>query len=305
MKIGTKEWADGVKAAMRKRHGLKDGQDVGITVMPADVAVDKLDPMIFTATITKRVLDRDGEVVLPTGGIFTEFDMSGAIFWNHDYDRPVASPVGKLLRDKETITAKARFMERPDGSQGEFLPDYARSFVASQSKVGKAAGVSIGFISLEERKPTSKDKDDFGPDVRNVITKWKMLEWSIAPVQANQESYVTAVGKSIGGPACKALFGVDVPVEEPKAEPKAKAKKHDPAITDAARRKARAAMSVADATRTAKAVRQAVAVAKSARQANVRADRIKANNAHRSELAMVGDYAKAKTRGELWVGQYG
>ena len=303
MKIGTKEWYDGVKDAIRKRHGIKDGDDVGLAVMPAEVAVDKTDPMLFSATITKRVLDRDGEVVLPSGGIFTEFDASGAIFWNHEYDRPVASPVGRLIRDTDTITAKARFMERPEGSQGEFLPDYARAFVTSQAKVGKAAGVSIGFIVLEERKPTAKDKDEFGPDVRNVITKWKMLEWSIAPVQANQDSYVTAVGKSIGGAACKALFGVDVPDIEPEPQPEP-AKPEPKPDTSRAQKAARTALVTPDAVRQAKAIREAVAAAKAAR----RAARATASKARREregrELALVGDYAKAKARGELWVGQY-
>ena len=312
MKIGTKEWYDGVKAAIRKRHGLKDGDNVGMTVMPADVAVDKSDPYLFTATITKRVLDRDGEVVLPAGGQFSEFDASGAIFWNHDYALPVASPVGRLARDNDSITAKARFMERAEGTQGEFLPDYARSFVASQAKVGKAAGVSIGFIVLEERKPTAKDKEEFGPDVRNVITKWKMLEWSIAPVQANQDSYVTAVGKSIGGAACKALFGVDVPEDQLKGDKpgeqdtklESKGTKPDPAITDAARKSARTALVTDDAVRQAKTVRAALAAAKAARRTKRQAGRKQRRADYNRELALVGEYAKAKSRGELWVGMY-
>lgn len=307
MKIGTKEWYDGVKAAIRKRHGLKESQDVGMTVMPADVAVDKSDPYLFSATITKRVLDRDGEVVLPSGGIFTEFDASGAVFLNHEYDKPIASPVGELVRDKDSITAKARFMERPDGAQGEFLPDYARAFVTSQAKVGKAAGVSIGFIVLEERKPTAKDKDEFGPEVRNVITKWKMLEWSIAPVQANQESYVTAVGKSIGGKACKALFGVDVPADvpdDPKTPAKPKDKQPDPRVTDAARKTARAALAKDDAVRQAKTLRSALAAAKAAKRAKRKAGKRKSQASYHRELAMSGEYAKSKSRGELWVGQY-
>lgn len=306
MKIGTKEWHDAVTAAMRKRHGVKDDQSVGLTVMPADVDVDKSDPYLFSATITKRVLDRDGEVVLPSGGIFTEFDTSGAIFWNHEYNRPVASPVGELTRDKDTITAKGRFMERAEGSQGEFLPDYARAFVTSQAKVGKAAGVSIGFIALEERKPTTKDKEEFGPDVRNVITKWKMLEWSIAPVQANQESFVTAVGKSIGAPACKALFDVDLPDVEPEPDP-APAEDNPskpPRDTESARKAARSAMARDGAVRQVKMIRSAVAAAKSAREAKRRAAAKRRREAQHRDLSMVGEYARAKSRGELWVGQY-
>lgn len=297
---GTKQWADAIVAAMRKRHGLKDDDALGVAVMPAEVSVDESDPLVFSARITKRVLDRDGEVVLPAGGIFTEFDASGAVFWNHDYDRPVASPVGGLAKSNDYIDAKARFMERPDGSQGEFLPEYARSFVASQAKAGKAAGVSIGFIPLEQRKPTAKDKQEYGPEVRNVITKWKMLEWSIAPVQANQDAYVTAVGKSIGSQACKALFGVEVDAPDPEGDTPA-----PPPPDDAhARLKARTALAAAQARHTASVARKAVEAARKARR-EAKAQRLRGHaEAERQMIEDAAMYAKAKLRGELWPGQF-
>jgi hypothetical protein len=232
--INTKEWRDGIVESLRNRHAAtlsKIEKDTGrkaepsLVVMPAEVTADKGDPMLFTARITKRVLDRDGEVVLPSGGQFADFDKSGAIYWNHDYDRPVAVPVGKLAKTDEHIEAKARFIARVEGQQGDFLPDYARAFVKAMGEAGRSAGVSIGFVPLEERQPTEKDVKEYGEHVRNVITKWKLLEWSIAPVQANQDAYVTAVGKSIGDKACKALFGrtpklVIMEPDPPKSAPK-------------------------------------------------------------------------------------
>lgn len=281
-KAGTEEWRDSIKARMRKRHGLKQDDNVGLTVMPAEVAVDSADPLLFTARITKRVLDRDGEVVLPSGGIFTEFDKSGAIFWNHEYDLPVAVPMGEIKSTPDHVLARARFIERVEGQQGEFMPDYARAFVAAMGKANRSAGVSIGFVPLEERRPTSKDKQDYGPDVRNVITKWKMLEWSIAPVQANQESYVTTVGKSIGNAACKALFGVEPEPERPELD----------------------VSHVVERIERVKAERQYLQKL----QDRVKRERVKRDRLRLAKriarMKAAPDLAIAKARGELYPGQY-
>ena len=206
---------DSLKTAMRKRHKLADDAPLAIKVLPADVRPDDTDHHLFSATITQNISDRDDEAVLPIGMIAKDFDTSGAIFWSHDYQQPVAIPVGKLVKTADSVTAKARFMERPAGYVGEFFPDFARAFVTQMSKAGRKPGVSIGFIPIESRKPSAKDRAAYGDQCRNVITRWKLLEWSIAPVQANPESYVTAVGKSIGPAACKALFGVELKEEAP------------------------------------------------------------------------------------------
>ena len=47
----------------------------------------------FTAVITAETLDRDGEVLIPSGMNSKEFEQNPVLFWNHDY----ALPVGKSL----------------------------------------------------------------------------------------------------------------------------------------------------------------------------------------------------------------
>jgi len=233
-KVGSPEWLENVKAIIRDRHGLKSDQDVRLTSVAADFGEDGSDDGAFTARITHNISDRDKEVILPGGGDFSDFDRSGIVAWNHDYDRPVAIP-GKISKDSESVYCRARWFERPEDWEGEWHPDFARSFVQQMRSAGKAAGVSIGFIPTEARRPSKKDVELYGDDVENVITRWKLLEWSIAPVQANPEAYVTAVGKSLGSAACKALFGVEPPREPvkraakiyffsdpPKPEPKRK-----------------------------------------------------------------------------------
>lgn len=278
---GTKAWHDRVLAGLRRKYG----PDARLATISAKMDADAADPFLFTARITKEVLDRDGEVLLPGGMDATDFDRSGAVFYNHDYDKPVAVPVGKLQKTAEAIIGRARFMERVEGDTGNFLPDYVRSFVSTMARAGRSAGVSIGFAPVESRVPTKKDREVYGPDITRVFTRWKLLEWSIAPVQANQEAYVTAVGKSLDAAVCKSLFGtapalvpsevgIDMPVPD-MSQVKLTADLHR--VAKAIRRKARAARQ--------RARRDAVE-----RRAKMIADAPK--------------IARAKMRGELYVGQY-
>lgn len=197
---------------IRRRHDLGDGDPVDVKSLQAKVDMGDSDPHRFTARITAATLDRDKEVLLPSGMIATEFEKIGAGFWNHDYDRPVLIPDGQPEQKGNVIVAKGRFMKRPDDFVGDFFPDFVRAFVTQMAKAGRAAGVSIGFIPVESRRPSKKDLETFGSDLKVVFTKWKLLEFSIAPVPANPEAYVMAVGKRIGRKGLRLLFPeADVP----------------------------------------------------------------------------------------------
>ena len=191
-------------------------------LLKAEFKADASDPYAFTATISTSGLDRDREVLLP-GGIRTgAFDASGSIFWNHDYDRPIAIPSGPLKVTDGAVIGKARFLERPDDHVGEWFPDTVRAYVSQANAAGRGVGVSVGYIEKAHRRPSKKDKADFGAEVVNVVTEWPITEWSIAPVQANTQAMVTAVGKGLVTPECvKALFDVDVatPTEPVKPRP--------------------------------------------------------------------------------------
>jgi hypothetical protein len=285
---GTKAWHDRVLSKLRSKYG----ENAGLKSINAKMDTDPADPLLFTARITKSVLDRDGEVLLPGGMDASEFDVSGGIFWNHDYDRPVAVPVGKMQKNADAVIAKARFMERVEGDNGSFLPDYARSYVTAMAKAGRSAGVSVGFIGLDYRNPTKKDREDFGESVTRVYTRWKLLEWSIAPVQANQDAYVTAMGKSLDPVVCKSLFGFEPEVVAPADAPASSAETVAVADPDLSMVKA-----LVDLRREVKAMRR-----------EQRAERLreqKAADARRAaQLKMLPRLAMAKARGELWVGQY-
>ncbi len=184
---------EAAKTVMRERHGLAANTPIEIKTVPMELISDGTGHR-FKARITTDTLDRDGEVMIPQGMDASEFSKTGAIFWNHNYDLPVAKPVGKMVRTKGFVDSEAEFATRPDDYQGEFFPDFARAMVNQ----GIVKGVSIGFIPVEVRSPSKKDVEEYGDDVRRVHSKFRLLEWSIAPVQCNPDAMIQqAISKGI------------------------------------------------------------------------------------------------------------
>jgi hypothetical protein len=178
---------------IRERHKLDETDDVQVADLCAkSIKQTDEDTHTLTATISTEMMDRDHEVVIAGGMKATNFLKTGAVFWNHNYNLPVAKAI-KLRPSKSHIESTAKFAKRPSGFGGDFFPDFARAMVQQ----GVVKGVSIGFIPKEMRNPTDKDKENFGDDLINVISKWELLEWSLAPVQSNPDALVSAVGKAV------------------------------------------------------------------------------------------------------------
>lgn len=212
---------DDIKAQLRKRHNLKDNADVHLISTKLLVSEVAGDPYKFTARITTDALDRQDEVVIPSGGSFAEFLTSGAWFWNHDYSAPVGFPdkTKQIIKSDSFVECGGIFMKRPEGWQGDFMPDFVREFVCQGVAAGINPGVSIGFIPVESRRPTKSDVARFGEGVAMVHSKWKLLEVSIAPVQANQEAVITAVGKGLIKAHIAKAVGYVVPEAPPSPPP--------------------------------------------------------------------------------------
>jgi hypothetical protein len=198
--------------AIRQRHKLDESKKV--LVLSPKVALKAMphNQHAFTARITTDSLDRQDEVVLPAGGNLNDFYASGCIAWNHDYDHPVGFPNRDkgLTQTDNYIECGGTFMKRPDDYQGEFFPDFARAFVQQAVEAGINPGVSIGFMPIESRIPTKADKSRWGSGIQMVHSKWKLLEFSIAPVQANQDAVVTAIGKGLITKSVAKAVGYDV-----------------------------------------------------------------------------------------------
>jgi len=212
--IGTENWRIEACRNLARRHD-KDASRVRIKVIPAQINQDQSNDHRFTARITRQIIDRDREVVLPSGILLRDYQVSGAIHWSHDFDRPIGIG-GHVKRVGDALVAEGEFLRRPADYKGDFFPDFARAFVTQMVAAGKNPGVSIGFEILDSRRATPKDKKDFGEQVEIVTTKANLLEWSIATVPANPQAFVTSVGKSLDRPTLKALFpNISLGTDEP------------------------------------------------------------------------------------------
>ena len=167
----------------------------------ADLTVVDDDRTVLAAISTIGV-DRDGEVLIPQGCDATDFTKSPTVFYNHDYGLPVGRCEG-IRRTDKAIHAKTRFATRPPDYQGQWLPDSVFALLQQ----GVINGFSVGFLPIEGRNPSKKDRQQFGPRVRHVYSKWKLLEYSVAPLPANQDALVLAVSKGIvSADAARKLF---------------------------------------------------------------------------------------------------
>jgi len=163
----------------------------------------------FTATITAETLDRDGEVLIPSGMNSKEFDRNPVLFWNHDYAKPVGRALGLKRREKD-IVGEFVFAKKPDGYVGEFFPEVAAALVGQ----GIVNAVSVGYVPEEGgvRKATDIDRKRYGEATTTIFSRWKLLEVSLAPLQANPDALITAVRKGLVSPiAAKQFFGVEPP----------------------------------------------------------------------------------------------
>lgn len=185
----------------RRKLTEKDAARVKVlnTQMAVSEAGTVTDPYKFTARITTDAVDREGEVVVPAGGDLTEFMACGMLFSNHDYTKPIGFPnkLKTVVRGDRFIELGMMFM-RDDAEA-----DKARNLVTQAMGAGINAGVSIGFLPIESRKATRGDIAKYGEGVQVVHSKWKLLELSIAPVQANQEAVIVAIGKGLARPVVK------------------------------------------------------------------------------------------------------
>ena len=173
----------------------------------SDITIGTDDERSFVAKLTTARLARDNEVLLPQGLNAKDYEANPVIYWNHDYSKP---PVGLCLglkRSSNHWSAKGRLAARPENHVGEWLPDTLHSLM----KQNILRGVSVGFDPFESRRPTDRDKQEFGPEIQTVYAKWHLLEYSLCGLMANQDALVEAVSKGVvSRENAKSIFDVDV-----------------------------------------------------------------------------------------------
>lgn len=143
------------------------------------------------AAISTISVDRDGDVLLPSGLRADEFRRNPVVLLGHDAG---SLPIGKAVRIRQTpnaVMAEMEFAERPAAhpDAAEWVPDT----VYDLFKQGVLNAFSVGFTIDSARPANKKDVNRFGDRVRRVVTEWNLLEFSVVTIPANQDALVTAV----------------------------------------------------------------------------------------------------------------
>ena len=155
-------------------------------------------------TISKEVMDRDGDILRASGVDFTNY-MKNPVFLSFHNSREF--PLGKVTRfwvEGNSVKADVYF---PTIEELSTNPEQASEkaklvdFTYNCYKTGMLNAVSVGFIPLEWVETEN------GFD----ILKWELLEFSAVAVPANQDAIAEAV-KSFGDDFAKGL--ISKPVEK-------------------------------------------------------------------------------------------
>ena len=154
-------------------------------------------------TISKEVVDRDGDILRASGVDFSNY-MKNPVFLSFHNSREF--PLGKVTKfwvEGNEVKAIVYFptleelsTDPNNASEKAKLVD----FTYHCYKTGMLNAVSVGFIP----KDWMEIRED-GRWVGNDITKWELLEFSAVAVPANQDAIAQAV-KSFGNDFAKSFI---------------------------------------------------------------------------------------------------
>lgn len=148
-------------------------------------------------TISKEVVDRDGDILRASGVNFENY-MKNPVFLS--FHNSHEFPLGKVLRfwvENDSVKAEVYFPTIAElSSDLENVSEKAKlvDFTYHCYKTGMLNAVSVGFI------PTEYKETRTGLDV----IKWELLEFSAVAVPANQDAIAEAV-KSFGNDFAKSF----------------------------------------------------------------------------------------------------
>ncbi len=149
------------------------------------------------ARITTTAVDREGDVVLPSGADLVAYRENPVVLYVHESRKLPVGTARKFRKETDGITVKYALAERPASlpAQQEWLPDTLHELL----QAGVIRGHSIGFMIKDggARAPNDKEVRRFGASVRRIITDWELVEFSIVPVPANPEALTLAVSKGL------------------------------------------------------------------------------------------------------------
>jgi len=145
------------------------------------------DERTVTATITTSAVDRDGEVVLPSGINLDNYLKNPVVLWAHNSSE---TPIGKALwlkANTKRIAAKVQF---PPVGVSQKADEVYELF-----KLGFLNAFSIGFIPTKSERPTSEEvrSRPAWAEASRIFHESELLEFSAVPVPANPQALATEV----------------------------------------------------------------------------------------------------------------
>lgn len=151
------------------------------------------------ARISTATVDNEGDVVLPSGGDFTEFEKNPTVMFRHGLGEgdklPIGQVFGGILRRTNDLVAKVFFAQRPTTHPPNL--EWIADTVHELYKQGVMRAFSMGFRILMggARPAESRDLARFGDGARRIITKWRLKEISAVPFGMHPEALAMAVSK--------------------------------------------------------------------------------------------------------------
>ena len=165
-------------------------------------AVEDIGERTVRFTISKEVVDRDGDILRAGGVDFTNY-MKNPVFLSFHNSREF--PLGKVKQfwvEGNEVKADVYFPTVEElSSNPEQASEKAKlvDFTYHCYKTGMLNAVSVGFIPIEWEE-IKEGKLTVGWDIK----KWELLEFSAVAVPANQDAIAEAV-KSFGGDFAKSF----------------------------------------------------------------------------------------------------
>ena len=124
---------------------------------------------------TDKSMDRDGEVVLPSGVVLDAFDKNPILLFGHDHQKPIGRVVDYTVGEERNT----------------FVPEFAKSSQEAQTIKGLVddgvlRATSIGFLPLELGEKVYEQQ------LGNTYARWELLEQSIVAVPSNRGALMAA-----------------------------------------------------------------------------------------------------------------
>lgn len=166
-----------------------------------DIRVVDPNAAITQGYVSTRAVDRDGDVMVPSGAMLEDFTKSPITLWNHSFSHVLGV-------EKELVVDDVGLWSKTQLAPAETVADPYLLTIRNMIVKGIIRARSIAFIPIEVLTPMF-DAQRFADRVKElegmwkqklsgvfaVVNKWLLTEISFVPVGANQEALHEAVTK--------------------------------------------------------------------------------------------------------------